>query len=139
MTRDDGYWRHRVDRPGAPAIPILAKRMRRIFWCPPRYRGVMGAALATPRATLRDLAARTRYSVTGIRHALESLRAMGLIGFVSTRGRHGSTRISVSSDATMGANVPPTKSTTPGLSTSNDLTVGLWGAHLPSDPLGAPA
>lgn len=95
-------WQTRI--PGS--VPILCRRMHRVFWVPKRYVRVIAATMDGP-FTIRELAARTGYSVHGAHAALSSLTDMAIGRVTSTRGCRGRTRFVLSSDAT--ANVPSTE------------------------------
>jgi hypothetical protein len=98
-------WQTRLNDP----VPVVCKRMHRVFWVPRRYRAAIAVALQGP-FTMRDMAARTGYSLHGAWAAFDSIRAMGIGTARSTRGRLGRTRFTLSSDASVG-NVPSTVTT----------------------------
>jgi hypothetical protein len=101
-------------RCGEAPIPIVAKRLHRVFWCPPRYRAIAAIAFSERRLNIRrDYAAATGYSVKGAWDALRSLEAMGLVSITTALGCRGWTRVRVSGDVATG-NV----STTEGFMTS---------------------
>lgn len=94
-----------------PVVPIVVdyRRGKRLYWAPSRYRSIGAATIGRPTWTLRELARRTGYSVTGLRHALERLRSWGAIAWSSSRGWMGRTRITWSHDVSVArANVPTT-------------------------------
>lgn len=95
-------WQTRI--PGS--VPIVCHRMHRVFWVPKRYVSVVAVAMQGS-FTIRELAARTGYSVHGAHAALASLTEMAIGRVVSSRGCRGRTRFMVSSDAS--ANVPSTE------------------------------
>jgi hypothetical protein len=98
-------WQRRL--PGS--VPVLCKRMHRVFWVPKRYVGLVAIGLFGP-FTMRDAAERTGYSLHGVWAAARSLEEMAIARFTSSRGRRGSTRMLLSSDASAG-NVPTTVTT----------------------------
>ena len=109
-------WQQRL--PGS--VPVVCRRMHRVFWVPPRYRSLIAIGLGGT-FTLREAAQRTGYSLHGIWAAMRSLEAMAIARFTSSRGRRGLTRMLLSSDASMG-NVPPTD-TTRDKDTNSDVAV----------------
>jgi hypothetical protein len=97
-------WQTRLDRP----VPIVCRRMRRVFWVPRRYVRVVAVGMQGP-FTIREMAGRTGYSLHGAYAALQSLAEMGIATTRSVRGCRGRSRMTVSSDAS--ANVPSTVTT----------------------------
>lgn len=99
-------WQKRIDRPGAPAVPIVVKRMNRgagrIFWVSPRNKALAAATYAGERFTLRELAARVGMSVSGVKDALRSMAAMGIGVLTTARGCRGFTRFRVQQDVVVG-------------------------------------
>ena len=95
-------WQTRI--PGS--VPIVCRRMHRVFWVPKRYVAVVAVAMQGT-FTIRELAARTGYSVHGAHAALRSLTDMAIGRVSAVRGCRGRTRFVVSSDAS--ANVPSTE------------------------------
>lgn len=98
MDQPTDLWRVRISRPDAPAVPVYVSGMRRTFWVPPRYRAIIVRTFSGGRWTLRDLAALTGYSLTGLGHALRRMQDWGMCRVTSTRGRLGATRIRWSLD-----------------------------------------
>lgn len=96
-------WQRRIDRPGAPAVPILVRRMNggagRLFWVTPRNKALAAATYDGRRWTLRALADRVGMSVSGVKDALRSMAAMGIGVLQTARGRLGWTRFRVQDDA----------------------------------------
>jgi hypothetical protein len=99
-------WQRRINRPNAPAVPILNRRMHRVFWVPPRYRRIVAAGIGGRPFTLRAMARDTGYSLPGLWHALRSLSEMGIAHTKSTRGAHGRSIMFVNG-ACSDANVSP--------------------------------
>lgn len=95
-------WQQRL--PGS--VPVVCRRMHRVFWVPRRYVSLVAIGLSGP-FTVRAAAERTGYSVHGAWAAMRSLEEMAIARFRSTRGAKGSTKMTLSSDARV-ANVPPT-------------------------------
>ena len=107
-------WQRRIARPGAPAIPIYVRGLRRTFWVPPRYRTVAAAAFDGQAFTVRGMAGRTGYSPTGAWHALRAMERMGLGRLATARGWNGRTRFRLARDAS----VQPSPSTSYGPSSA---------------------
>jgi hypothetical protein len=106
--------------------------MRRTFWVPPRYHRLIARIFDGDRTTQRALAESLGYSLSGLHHAIDSLKEMGIVARVITvRGRLGYTIIKVAKDITarVSGNVPPTgrRDIHRGISTS------LWGEHLATE------
>ncbi len=101
-------WQHRIDRPNAPAVPVLAARMHRVFWVPPRYRSIAAVALDGNTFTYRALAARTRYSLKGVYAALHAMQRMGFGTLRTKRGRGARSRFVLQSDVSVQKNVSTT-------------------------------
>ncbi len=102
-------WQTRI--PGS--VPVVCRRMHRVFWVPRRYQSLIAIGLSGP-FTMRPTAERTGYSLHGLWAAMRSLEEMAIARFDSTRGRHGLTRMLLSSDASIdqpARNVPPTDTT----------------------------
>jgi lambda repressor-like predicted transcriptional regulator len=109
-------YQRRLQAMGISTVPIVIAYPagKRLYWAPARYR-VLGAATMGHRSwTLRELARRTGYSVTGLRHALARLASWGAISVASTRGWAGRTVIRWASDVVAHANVPTTVTESPG-------------------------
>lgn len=121
-------WRQRISRPGTPAQPMFVHRMGRTFWVPPRYRHIAEATFSGERFTLRDLARRLGYSVTGLRHALARMSGWGMFRLVTRRGRRGFTRL-VWSDDVSSRNVPSASSAN---APRRNLTVTVDGTNRPA-------
>lgn len=115
-------WQTRINDP----VPVVCKRMHRVFWVPRRYKAAIAVALQGP-FTMREVARRTGYSLHGAWAAFDSIRAMGIGTARSTRGRHGRTRFTLSSDASVG-NVPPTVTT---IKRTDELPVVVEGTFPP--------
>lgn len=96
-------WQRRI--PGS--VPVVCKRMHRVFWVPKRYATLIAYGLSGTPFTLRAAAERTGYSLHGVWAAMRSLEEMAIARFTSSRGRRGGTRMMLSSDV-QGPNVPPT-------------------------------
>src|SRR5262245_58254049 len=95
-----------------PTVPIWVSGMRRSFIVPVRYKTVIAATMGSGYVTLRELSVRTGYSLSGLYHALASLKAMGILArWTATRGWMGRTILRWALD--IRANVPPTVTATP--------------------------
>ena len=94
-------WEDRISRLDAPAVPILVRRMHRIFWVPPRYRSVAAVALDGRRFTVRGMAERTGYSTGGVHAALRAMARLGMGVLRSVRGHYGGSRFTLADDVTV--------------------------------------
>src|ERR1051326_4405999 len=93
-------------RNGPRAVPIIARRMHRVFWVPPEYRTIIAVGLQG-RFTMRDLARRAGYSLTGAWHATRAINKMGFASTKSVRGCKGYSKMTVQTD--VDANVSTTE------------------------------
>lgn len=98
-------WERRISRTDAPAVPILVRRMHRVFYVPPRYRAVCAATFDGRPTTIRRLAARTGYSVKGAWSALRQMERLGFGQLRTARGRRGLTRFRIQTDVEVCRNV----------------------------------
>ncbi len=100
-------WQRRIDRPNEPAVPLRLKRMRRTFWCRPRYEHVVRYIATHPSFTQREIAEACGVTLAFVQRALGHLREWGALVLRTTRGRLGRTHAELQSDVRL-ANVSPT-------------------------------
>ena len=101
----------RMAAQGIATRPIVVdyRRGKRLYWAPARYVSIGAHTMTRPKWTLRELAAATGYTVSGLRKALARLASWGAIKVTSTRGWMGRTRITWARDVSVArANVSPT-------------------------------
>lgn len=95
-------WQNRISRPGEPAVPILCRRMHRVFWVPKRYRSLIAATMDGRAFSQRQVAQRIGCDAGRLNHALRSMERMGILRLLTSRGCHGESRVRLSSDAVTG-------------------------------------
>ena len=95
-------WKTTIERTtGEPAVPVVVRRMHRVFWVPGRYVTVAAFAFDGQRFTIRQLAERASYSVKGAWSALRAMEQMGFGVLTTTLGCHGRTRFKLQSDVSV--------------------------------------
>jgi hypothetical protein len=110
--------------------------MRRTFWVPPRYHRLVSRVFEGRPVTQRHLAESLGYSLSGLRHAIDSLKEMGIIArVITTRGRFGRTIIRVARDIStkVSGYVPPTVRRD---TKKRDIPVPVEGTYPEGGPLG---